>query len=166
MTKTEKKSNFDLMSSIPQKLIDCIERGNKILICGNGGSAVQSSHFAEELQVKLTKKRIALPAIALSDSAVITAIGNDFGFEYIFSRQIEAIGNEGDLLIVLSTSGKSKNCLKAIETAESLGLEVLEFPRRGKDVADIQDNQLKLMHKVCQVVEDYFYELRRGVLSA
>ena len=145
---------------LPQKLIDCIERGNKILLIGNGGSAVQASHFAEELVVKLKKKRQALPAISLtSDTAIITAIGNDFGFEYIFSRQIEAIGNAQDLLIVLSTSGKSKNCLKAIEKANELGLEVLEFPRRGKNTSDIQDNQLKLMHKVCQEVEDYFYRV-------
>ena len=137
--------------SIPQKLIDCIERGNKILICGNGGSSAQSSHFSEELITH------GLPAIALNDPQVITALSNDFSYKEVFSRYIKALGSNGDLLITFTTSGKSKNLIKAQKTAEESGLEVLEWPhKKGKTTEDRQNIQLKEMHKVYKEVVEYF----------
>ena len=140
-----------------KQIQDCFERGGKILICGNGGSASQANHFAAEFVCKYKKERIPLPAISLAaNQSVITAIANDFSYDMIFSRQIAALGNEGDILITLSTSGKSKNILKAIKTAELLGLEIIDFPRKGKDVGEIQNNQLKLMHIICDKIEQAY----------
>lgn len=104
---------------------DVIGSGGKILICGNGGSAADSSHLAAEMIVRLTSKknRQSLPAIALNaDTAVMTAAGNDYGFDNIFARQVEGLGRRGDLLMLISTSGNSKNLLKAVETAREKGI--------------------------------------------
>src|SRR3990167_7729384 len=103
-----------IVDRFSKDIIDCFERGNKILICGNGGSAAEAQHFSSELVGHFEIKRKALPAIALTtDSSTLTAIGNDDGYENVFSRQVEALGNKGDILFILSTSGKSQNCLKA-----------------------------------------------------
>lgn len=103
--------------------VACTRGGGKILFFGNGGSASQAQHFAAELVVRIGPTRAALPAIALTaDSAILTAAGNDFGFDTIFSRQIEAIGTRGDLAVGLSTSGNSPNVVKALETARARGL--------------------------------------------
>jgi len=140
---------------IAQTLLRCFNQGGRVLICGNGGSAAMTSHFVAELVCKYAKERKPLPAISLVDNnAILTAISNDFGFEYVFSRQVEAIGKPGDLLITLSTSGNSKNCLEAIEKAHQLGINVLDFPRRGDTTGDIQDYQLNLIHKICGHIED------------
>ncbi len=103
--------------------VHALKNGKKLLFFGNGGSAADAQHLATELTVRYIKDRRALAAIALTtDSSTLTAIGNDFGFEYLFSRQIEALGQEGDVAIGISTSGKSPNVLKAFETARSKGL--------------------------------------------
>lgn len=103
--------------------IACVRSSGKILFFGNGGSASQAQHFAAELVVRIGTTRTALPAIALTaDATILTAAGNDFGFETIFSRQIEAIGNKGDLAVGLSTSGNSPNVIMALETARARGL--------------------------------------------
>ena len=107
-------------------IIKAFERGNKVLICGNGGSAADAQHIAAEFVVKFSKRRAALPAIALNtDTSALTAIGNDFSFNEIFSRQVEAIGNESDILIAISTSGKSPNILKAMEAAANKNMIVI-----------------------------------------
>lgn len=143
--------------NIADIIIECFNNGNKLLICGNGGSASQAMHFAAEFVSKFEHERVALPAIALTANAsTITSIANDFGYKYVFSRQIEALGTGGDVLIVLSTSGKSKNCLEAIKTAPLFGIGVIDFPRQGKAVDEIQNYQLKLMHDVCRIVEKEF----------
>ncbi len=142
---------------ISKILISAFKNGNKVLICGNGGSASQSSHFAAELVSKFEHNREALPAISLTvDPAIITSISNDYGYEHVFSRQLEALSKPEDVLIVLSTSGKSKNCLMAIKWANDHGLKVIDWPRKGKGTADIQEKQLNLMHKVCRKVESAF----------
>ena len=144
----------------------------KILIAGNGGSASMSSHFAAELVVRLTsdRNREALPALALTaDMAVITAAGNDFGFENIFARQIEALGHRGDMLIVMSTSGNSENLLRAVSTARQkqvitvgllggdgglLGKQVdkaLIVPNRSTQ--RIQEEHLFMSHQLVEMVE-------------
>lgn len=99
----------------------------KVLVCGNGGSASDAMHLAEELVARFQKNRKALPAMALCDPTVITCAGNDFGFETIFSRQVEAFGQMGDVLIVFSTSGNSANILSAIEAGKSKGLTTAAF---------------------------------------
>lgn len=136
--------------------IDTFENNGKVLICGNGGSATQSSHFADELLSKYKKPRQPLPAISLIDPGVITAIGNDFGFDQIFSRQVQALGNKGDLLIAISTSGKSENVNKAIQVAMQKGMAIIEWPREGDEIGKIQGYQLQLMHDVCEIVENYY----------
>lgn len=140
------KRNF-----ISQKIIDCIERGNKLLLAGNGGSSSQASHLSEELITH------GIPAIALNDPAVITAIANDLSYEEVFSRYLKALGNAGDLFIVFTTSGKSKNLIKAEKTAKELDIEVLEWPHKnGKTTEEKQNHQLIEIHKVYLEVKKYF----------
>jgi D-sedoheptulose 7-phosphate isomerase len=107
-------------------LINALKQGGKVLLCGNGGSAADCQHIAAEFVVRYEKKRKALAAIALTtDSSILTAHANDFDFETVFSRQIEALGNDKDCLIAISTSGKSKNILRAVEAAKSKGMIVI-----------------------------------------
>jgi D-sedoheptulose 7-phosphate isomerase len=118
---------------------DCIERclviikntianNGKILICGNGGSAADAQHLAAELMVRYNKDRQPIPAIALTtDSSILTAHSNDYDFDTVFSRQVEALGNPNDLLILFSTSGQSKNCLNAANTAHTKGMDVISL---------------------------------------
>lgn len=154
-------------------LISCFERGGKVLLCGNGGSAAEAQHFAAEFVNKLYRFRRALPALALTtDSSALTSIGNDLSFEDIFSRQVEALGSPGDVLWGLSTSGRSANVLKAFAAARSAGLSCIAFcGRPGSDLeaaADlaltvscgdtgrIQEIHLLAGHIVCQLVEQHF----------
>ena len=107
-------------------LINALKQGGKVLLCGNGGSAADSQHIAAEFVVRYEKKRKAMAAIALTtDSSILTAHANDFDFETVFSRQIEALGNDKDCLIAISTSGKSKNILRAVEAAKLKGMVVI-----------------------------------------
>src|SRR5438552_13820402 len=106
----------------------CLRGGNKWLVCGNGGSASDAAHFATELVVRFAKDRRAYPAICLSgDGGLLTAAANDYGFDEIFARQVAAFGLEGDVLIVLTTSGKSKNVQRALEEAKSRKLQTIAF---------------------------------------
>src|SRR5262245_1407498 len=124
-------------------LIDqCLRAGNKLLVCGNGGSAADASHFATELVVRFAKDRHALPAICLtSDSGILTAAGNDYGFDEIFARQVAAFGLPGDVLICLTTSGKSRNLIRALEEAKARKLRTIAFLGRdggsSNGIADI-----------------------------
>jgi D-sedoheptulose 7-phosphate isomerase len=107
-------------------LINTLKQGGKVLLCGNGGSAADCQHIAAEFVVRYEKKRQAMAAIALTtDSSILTAHANDFNFDTVFSRQIEALGNDKDCLIAISTSGKSKNILRAVESAKSKGMMVI-----------------------------------------
>ncbi len=156
-------------------IIANLESGNKILLCGNGGSAADSQHFAAELvnAMEKTLERPALPAIALTtDSSVITSISNDFGFENIFSRQVEALGKSGDSLIGFTTSGKSKNVLKSLEAAKTLGINTIVFCGEDKsaltqlsdciisvpsrNTQNIQEVHLIVYHYICKTIEEYF----------
>ena len=139
---------------IAQQLIKCFKRGNKLLICGCGGSSALASHFMAELvghYLHPTKK--PLPAIALNDPAVLSAASNDRGFEFAFSRQVEALGKKGDILISISTSGRSKSILNAIKQAKKQRVINIEFPRQGIKTGDIQDYQSKIMHQISEIVE-------------
>ena len=117
--------NHDICNAV-QLLKNTVKTGGKIMICGNGGSAADSQHIAAELTGRFSVNRKPIPGLALStDTSAITAIANDFSYEEIFSRQIDAIGNPGDCLIGISTSGKSKNVIKAIESAHTSGIKTI-----------------------------------------
>src|SRR5437773_6914632 len=122
----------------------CLRAGNKLLVCGNGGSATDAAHFATELVVRFAKDRRAYPAICLTgDGGLLTAAANDYGFDEIFARQVAAFGLEGDVLIVLTTSGKSKNVQRALEEAKSRKLKTIAFlGRDGGSTIGIADVDL------------------------
>jgi D-sedoheptulose 7-phosphate isomerase len=150
-----------------------IKSGNKVLIAGNGGSAADAQHIAAELSGRFVKHRKALPGIALTtDTSALTAIANDYGYEHVFSRQVEALARPGDLFIGISTSGNSEVVLKALRTARELGCKTLGLSGRdgGKmtglcdlniivpaDVtARIQEMHILIGHILCQAVDDLF----------
>ena len=142
---------------IADQIIEAFKQGNKLMICGNGGSAAMAQHMAAEFICKFEHVRAPLPAMALSvDTSCLTAVANDFSYEDVFARQVEALGKPGDVLLVFSTSGKSKNALKAADTAKSKGISVIDFPRKGPSTAKIQEYQFVLMHDVCREVEKAF----------
>ena len=130
------RKNIDLTKQIGEKISEIFKNGNKIIICGNGGSACDAMHFAEEFTGRYRKNRKALPVISLTDSSHITCVGNDYGFEYIFSRGVEAYCKKGDMVIGISTSGNSENVIKAIEKAKTL--DAYTFSPLGKDGGKIK----------------------------
>ena len=136
--------------------IRAIRDGKKILICGNGGSAAMASHFAAELIVRFKKNRQAIPCISLAaDQSVITACANDFGYENVFSRQIEALGQPRDVLIVLTTSGKSENIKRAIDEATRRDMWVIQSQNPTLETtADRQETHLSWLHDLAQAIEE------------
>ena len=149
---------------------ETVSAGRTLLFCGNGGSAADAQHMATEYVVRYVRNRRAYPAIALTtDTSLLTAAGNDFGFDHIFSRQIEALGRSGDLLIIHSTSGNSPNVLLAAEAARELGVQVLAFiARDGGKLLPLADHavviptdrtdlaqmlHLYIEHLICELVE-------------
>ena len=115
-----------------QLILSTLKSGNKLLIAGNGGSAAEAAHFATELTGRYAKQRPGLPAIALSsDGSLLTCIGNDYGFDYVFSRQIEALAKPGDLVILITSSGNSSNILEALKAANKHNLKSISFLGRG-----------------------------------
>jgi D-sedoheptulose 7-phosphate isomerase len=148
----------------------CLRSGNKLLVCGNGGSASDAAHFATEFVVRFAKDRRAYPAICLTgDGGLLTAAGNDYGFDEIFARQVAAFGVPGDLLICLTTSGKSKNVRRALEEAKSRKLKTIAFLGRdggptigladvdllvaSDSTARIQEAHKLLLHVLCEAME-------------
>lgn len=154
---------------IAEELAEAFTNGNKVLICGNGGSNCDALHFAEEFTGRFRKERRALPAIAISDSSHITCVGNDYGFDYIFSKGVEAYGKEGDMFIGISTSGNSGNVIKAVEKAKELGMKTVallgkdggklkgmcdyEFIIPGKTSDRIQEIHMMILHIIIEGVE-------------
>lgn len=114
-------------------LSEALANGNKIISCGNGGSLCDATHFAEELTGRYRKNRTSLPAIAINDPAYITCVGNDFSFDEIYSRYVEGVGNEGDVLLAISTSGNSGNIVKAAESARLKKMKVLVLTSTGNN---------------------------------
>ena len=146
-----------------KELLNCFRRGGKCLVIGNGGSLAMASHLAGELVCKFDRVRRPLPAITLNDPNVITAIGNDFGFEFVFSRQVEALATLGDILVTLSTSGKSPNILKAIEAAKGRDLPVVSFPTNGElglTTPQTQEVHLAQIHEISKLVESEAAEVK------
>lgn len=164
---------FDRLGAACEMVTSTLKNGNKILICGNGGSAADAQHFAAELSGRYKSERAGLAGIALStDTSALTAIGNDYGFEFVFSRQLEALGRESDLLVAISTSGNSSNIIKAIQSARNLGINVLGLSGKGggamneicdlnlvvdsSDTARIQESHIFFIHTICQAVDMAF----------
>lgn len=130
------------LEKLAHAMFECWQRRGKVLTAGNGGSAADAMHFAEELTVRFHKNRRALAAVALTDPTALTCAGNDFGYESIFARQIEALGNAGDVLVVFTTSGNSGNILRAVQQAKSQQLLTAAFLGKGggqaKGLCDIE----------------------------
>jgi D-sedoheptulose 7-phosphate isomerase len=121
------EANVDALSAMSSALAHCFLSGNKVLACGNGGSACDAIHFAEEFTGRFRKHRRALPVIPLTDAAHMTCVANDYGYDEVFARGVEAYGKPGDLLLAISTSGNSANVIRAVETAKELGMGTLLF---------------------------------------
>ena len=152
-------------------IAECLLSGHKLLICGNGGSAADASHIATEFVIRFINDRPAYPAICLTaDGGLLSAGGNDYGFEEIFARQVSAFGQPGDVLISLTTSGKSRNIQRAVEEAKERGLTTItllgrnggpmintsniELVVRGEATARIQEAHMLLLHVLCEAVEE------------
>ena len=169
----QSKEILNELSLIIAKINDCFQQGNKVLIAGNGGSAADAQHFAGEIVGRYKRERKGYPAIALTtDISIITSIANDYSFDIIFSRQIEALAKKGDIFFGISTSGNSKNIIEAVKKAKELGLTtVCLLGKEGgklKDLADfsiivpsedtprIQECHIMLIHIICEETEKLF----------
>ncbi|OIN99924.1 MAG: phosphoheptose isomerase [Elusimicrobia bacterium CG_4_10_14_0_2_um_filter_56_8] len=163
--------DYSSIKEIAAALAKTALAGGKILICGNGGSAADSQHIAGELVGRFKKERRAIAAVSLStDTSVLTCLGNDYGFDRVFERQVEALGRPGDLLIAISTSGSSPNVLKAAVKAREIGMQVVGFFGRnggailphcslsflapGTDTPRVQEMHILAAHIICELVED------------
>ena len=159
-------------------LAQALSDGRRVLSCGNGGSAADAQHFAAELIGRFEKEREALPAVALStDTSALTAIGNDYGFDRVFSRQVEGLGQEGDILLAISTSGNSPNVVQAIEAAHSKKMRVIALTGRdggtmrgqmsesdtelrvpSDSTARIQEVHILILHCLCDLTDNLVHE--------
>jgi len=174
-TKILKECKSDILKAV-ELLVNCFKNGNKLLLCGNGGSAADCQHIATELMIRLSHhiQRPALPAIALTtDTSNLTAGGNDIGFENVFARNVEGLGNKGDLLLAISTSGNSPNVIKAVEMAHKKGMKVISLlggnGGKLKPLVDIpivipssntqriQEGHITVAHIICELVEEELY---------
>ncbi len=178
---TKRKATEVMSADVVQAiylLVSALQKGHKVLACGNGGSAADAQHFAAELVGRFERERRELPAIALTtDSSIMTAIGNDYSYEVIFSKQVRALGQSGDVLLGISTSGNSANVITAIEAAHAKGMSVIAFT--GKDggkigkllratdvhlcvpadrTARIQETHLLLLHCLCDGVDHLMFD--------
>jgi D-sedoheptulose 7-phosphate isomerase len=164
------QAQFPVLEAIATAMIAALTAGHKILWCGNGGSAADSQHLAAELVGRFQRDRRGLASIALTtDTSILTALGNDIGFERVFSRQIEAIGSPGDLLVGVTTSGNSPNVILALDTARNLKITTVAFTGQGggkaaqladhlfaapsRNTARIQETHILAGHALCDLIE-------------
>jgi D-sedoheptulose 7-phosphate isomerase len=165
------RDHEDAIVAAAELMRDAVLAGKKVLLCGNGGSAADAQHIAAELVGRFVIERKPLPAIALTtDTSALTAIGNDYGYEHVFSRQVEALGNPGDVLVAITTSGTSKNVVAAVTVARELGMKVIGLTGAkgaafvascdagvavpSTNTARIQENHILIGHAICALVED------------
>ncbi len=151
-----------------------MKTGRKLMVCGNGGSAADAQHLVAEFVSRLTVDRPALRAVALTtDTSILTAIGNDYSYDNVFERQVEALGIEGDVLLAISTSGNSKNCVKALKLARTMGIHTVAYTGNNggamaehadinviipsRTTMNIQESHLALEHIFCMVVERFYF---------
>tara|TARA_B100000212_G_scaffold124503_1_gene93456 strand:+ start:7621 stop:8226 length:606 start_codon:yes stop_codon:yes gene_type:complete len=168
------KEILDIVSKVSQEIIKAYQSGNKVIIAGNGGSAADAQHMAGELVSRFYFDRPGLPAIALTtDSSIITAIGNDYSYDKIFSRQIESNGKEGDIFIGISTSGNSKNIIEALSESNKKGMISVGLTGENggimkhqcdycvcvpsKETPRIQESHLLIEHIICSIVEEHLF---------
>ena len=171
MEKLKENGYDDKVIEVSDIIVKSMKKGGKLLICGNGGSAADSQHIAAEIIGRFVKERKAFPAIALTtDSSILTCMGNDYGFDDIFSRQVEGLGKKGDVLLGISTSGNSKNVIKAVEKAKELGVITIGLLGRDggklkdlcdyditfqyKETARVQEHHLMTYHLMCEIIEE------------
>ena len=163
-------ANINAIEKAAAIMIEAVQEGGKIIACGNGGSMTDAMHFAEELSGVFREKRPALPAISISDPSHITCTANDYSFDEIFSRYVEGVGRQGDVLLAVSTSGNSMNIIKAAEAAKGKGMKVIgltgktggllagmadqEIRVRGRKHSDrIQEVHIKVLHILVLLIE-------------
>ncbi len=170
----------DIIADAAQIILNAYKAGGKVLLIGNGGSAADAQHIAAELVGRFKLERIGLPAIALTtNTSILTALANDYGYDTVFSRQLEALANDKDVLIAITTSGISPNILEAVETAHSKGVFVIgltgEAGGKLKDMADltimvpsdntarIQEAHITIGHIICHLVENGLFNESSGI---
>ncbi len=163
-------ANLDAVARFAEMCREALDAGHKLMACGNGGSMCDAMHFAEEWTGRFRGSRSALPAIAFSDPSQLTCIANDFGYDEVFARSVEAYGRNGDVLVCMSTSGNSPNAIRAIEQAKSMGVQTVALLGKGggkmRDMADlaivvpnattsdrIQEIHIKVLHIAIEAVE-------------
>ncbi len=170
----ENENNIENIAKAAELLVTAFQNGNKVISCGNGGSMCDAMHFAEELSGRFREHRAALAAISISDPSHLTCVGNDYGFDEVFSRFIEGVGNKGDVLLAISTSGNSKNVLRAVEAAQKKKMKVIALT--GKDGGEIgpkaaieirapksayadraQEIHIKVIHSLIHIVEEAMF---------
>lgn len=166
---------LDTIEQVTQVMVDCLYAGNKIILAGNGGSAADAQHFAGEIVGRFLMDRKALPAISLCvDPSVMTCIGNDYGYEAVFERQLSGLGNAGDVLVAISTSGNSENLIRAVETAKQKGIQTVGLLGKTggklKELCDyalvvpsnetprIQEIHTFSVHLLCEYIEKRIFE--------
>lgn len=168
------ETQADTIAQVGAALVAAMHNGNMLYLCGNGGSAGDAQHIAAELVGRFTKERRALPAVALTtNTSALTALGNDYEYAIVFSRQLEAFGKPGDVLIGISTSGNSPNVVKALETAKTLGMTTIGLTGEGggktkaavehcicvpsRDTARIQESHIMIGHILCEIIEQELF---------
>lgn len=175
LLKFNNSANMELIDKAGKILVEALKNDHKIISCGNGGSMCDSMHFAEELTGRYRNNRKAIPAISISDPSHLSCVSNDYGYEFVFSRFVEAFGQPGDVLVGISTSGNSKNVLNAIEAAKAKGMKVIGLT--GKDggamanLCDVevrapesqfadraQEIHIKVIHSLIDYVETYLLD--------
>ncbi len=166
--------NTETLLAVAKLMGDCIAKGGKLLICGNGGSAADSVHFSGEMIGRMMRERRPLPAIAIpSDISMLTAVGNDYGYDQVFSRAVEAFAQPQDILIAISTSGKSPNVLKAVEVAKKRGVKIVALTGNtggklgessdfhlnvglGKNSPRIQEVHIQVIHLLVDLMDEFY----------
>jgi D-sedoheptulose 7-phosphate isomerase len=162
-------AHAERIAAVAEVIVRCLKQGGSVLVFGNGGSAADAQHFAAELLGRYEKERKAYPAVALTtDTSALTAIGNDYGFERVFARQLEALGRKGDVAIGITTSGNSPNVLRALEVANERGLTTVALTGQGGKAgslathhiavheartARVQEVHATVLHVICELVE-------------
>lgn len=169
------KSQVDNIESAAKAIIESLKGGKKLLVFGNGGSAADSQHIAAELVGRFKMERKALPAIALTaNTSILTALANDYGYDIVFSRQIEALGVQGDVALGISTSGNSKNVIEALKKARSMGIRTISLSGGNgagmkkesdisivvatKDTPRVQEAHIMIAHIICALVESELFK--------
>jgi D-sedoheptulose 7-phosphate isomerase len=152
--------------AIADAITDALRAGNKVLIAGNGGSAADAQHIAAELLSRFMRERNPLPAIALSDPAVLTGIGNDYGFEHVFARQVRGLGRRGDVFLALSTSGRSPSVLAAVEAAREVGVTTIGFTgTQGRALRELCDLCLTAPSEETAVIQQIYMTAAHAICA-